>query len=157
MERGNRRVRADRRAAFGGGFGAGFALFETVHQYIPEQVVKSIPLRVLAHFINSMILPQNPQLANRPVGEIVALVREAIVRHYSMQQIIDRFDVNGAWAMQTLIVRSLNDLAGHMAWAALLGYAFGLMILKPKKGWIALPVGYCLVAALHALWDTDIG
>jgi RsiW-degrading membrane proteinase PrsW (M82 family) len=140
----------------GAASGAGFALFETVHQYIPERVVKSIPLEVLVHFINSTLLPRNPELANRPAGEVIAMVQQAIVSHYSMQRIIDMFGVNGAWAIKTLIARSLNDLAGHMAWAALFGYAFGLMILKPKKGWIALPVGYCLVAALHALWDTDI-
>ena len=140
----------------GAASGAGFALFETVTQYIPEQVVKSIPLQVLARFINVVVLPQNPRLASRPVAEIVAAVREWIVRNYSMQEIIDKFDVNGTSAMQVLIMRSLNDLAGHMAWAALFGYAFGLMMLKPKKGWIALPVVYCLVAALHAFWDTDI-
>jgi RsiW-degrading membrane proteinase PrsW (M82 family) len=140
----------------GAASGAGFALFETVHQYIPDRVVESIPLKVLAHFINSTVLPQNPQLVNHPVAEIVALVQEWIVRNYSMQEILDIFNVNGASAMQVLIMRSLNDLAGHMAWAALFGYAFGLMILQPKKGWIALPVGYCLAAALHAFWDTDI-
>lgn len=139
----------------GAASGAGFALFETVHQYIPRRVVRSIPPKIFVQFVNSTILPRNPELANRPIGEVIGLVREAIIQHYTMQQIIDKFDVNGALAMQTLIMRSLNDLAGHMAWAAILGYAFGLMILKPKKGWIALPVAYCLVAALHGLWDTD--
>jgi len=140
----------------GAASGAGFALFETVSQYIPEILVKSISPRVLAQYIMFTILPQNPQLRNSPLPEIVARVQEFIQTKYSMQEIITKFDVNGATAMRLLITRSLNDLAGHMAWAALFGYAFGLMMLKPKKGWIALPVGYCLVAALHALWDTHI-
>ncbi|MGH8011832.1 MAG: PrsW family intramembrane metalloprotease, partial [Candidatus Binataceae bacterium] len=139
----------------GAASGAGFALFETVHQYIPNALAKSIPIPVLVQFTNTKILPHSPKLAKLPPVVILKMVQGFIASNFSMQAIINIFHVNGALAMQLLITRSLNDLAGHMAWAALFGYALGLAVLKPKKGWMALPLCYALVAALHALWDSS--
>jgi RsiW-degrading membrane proteinase PrsW (M82 family) len=137
----------------GAASGAGFALFETIHQYIPGALARSIPLPIQIRIAQSELLPKHPELARLPPAEILKILQQVIAAQFSMQGIIDTFHVNGAVAMQLLITRSLNDLAGHIAWAALLGYALGLAILKPKNGWIAVPLAYCLVAALHALWD----
>ncbi len=40
-----------------------------------------------------------------------------------------------------------------MAYSGYLGYFIGLSVLKPKKGWTILGVGYLTAATLHAMWD----
>jgi RsiW-degrading membrane proteinase PrsW (M82 family) len=56
--------------------------------------------------------------------------------------------------LQLLIPRILGLAAGHMAYSGYLGYFIGLAILKPRKGWQILLVGYLTSASLHALWNT---
>lgn len=56
--------------------------------------------------------------------------------------------------LQLLIPRILGSVAGHMAYSGYLGYFIGLAVLKPRRSWQILPVGYLSAAALHALWNT---
>ncbi|MCU0543557.1 MAG: PrsW family glutamic-type intramembrane protease [Oscillatoriaceae cyanobacterium Prado104] len=56
---------------------------------------------------------------------------------------------------QLLIPRILGSVAGHMAYSGYLGYFIGLSVLKPKKRWEILGVGYFSAAALHALWNAS--
>lgn len=55
--------------------------------------------------------------------------------------------------LQLLIPRILGSVAGHIAYSGYLGYFIGLSVLKPKKGWLILTVGYLSAAGLHALWN----
>ncbi|MGL5060090.1 MAG: PrsW family glutamic-type intramembrane protease [Microcoleus sp.] len=57
--------------------------------------------------------------------------------------------------LQLLIPRILGSVAGHMAYSGYLGYFIGLSVLKPKKRWQILGVGYFSAAALHALWNAS--
>jgi RsiW-degrading membrane proteinase PrsW (M82 family) len=56
--------------------------------------------------------------------------------------------------LQLLIPRILGSVAGHMAYSGYLGYFIGLSILKPKKRWPILGVGYLSASVLHALWNS---
>ncbi len=56
--------------------------------------------------------------------------------------------------LQLLIPRILGSVAGHMAYSGYLGYFIGLAVLKPRRSWQILPVGYLSASALHALWNT---
>ncbi len=56
--------------------------------------------------------------------------------------------------LQLLIPRILGSVAGHMAYSGYLGYFIGLSVLKPRKRWQILGVGYFTAAALHALWNS---
>jgi len=56
--------------------------------------------------------------------------------------------------LQLLIPRILGSVAGHMAYSGYLGYFIGLSVLKPRKRWQILGVGYFSAAALHALWNS---
>ncbi|WP_009632973.1 PrsW family glutamic-type intramembrane protease [Synechocystis sp. PCC 7509] len=54
---------------------------------------------------------------------------------------------------QLLIPRIIGSVAGHMAYSGYLGYFIGLSVLKPRKRWQILGVGYLTAAVLHALWN----
>ena len=56
--------------------------------------------------------------------------------------------------LQLLFPRILGSVAGHMAYSGYLGYFIGLSVLKPRKRWQILAVGYFTAAALHALWNS---
>ncbi len=57
--------------------------------------------------------------------------------------------------LQLLIPRILGSIAGHMAYSGYLGYFIGLSVLKPKKRWQILGIGYVTASALHALWNSS--
>lgn len=57
--------------------------------------------------------------------------------------------------LQLLIPRILGSVSGHMAYSGYLGYFIGLSVLKPRKRWQILGVGYFSAAALHALWNAS--
>jgi RsiW-degrading membrane proteinase PrsW (M82 family) len=56
--------------------------------------------------------------------------------------------------LQLLIPRILGSVAGHMAYSGYLGYFIGLSVLKPKRRWRILGVGYLTASVLHALWNS---
>lgn len=62
-------------------------------------------------------------------------------------------DIAQLVGLQLLIPRLLGSIAGHMAYSGYLGYFIGLSVLKSKKRWLILTVGYLSAAALHALWN----
>ncbi|MDM9383321.1 PrsW family glutamic-type intramembrane protease [Chlorogloeopsis sp. ULAP01] len=55
--------------------------------------------------------------------------------------------------LQLLIPRILGSVAGHMAYSGYLGYFIGLAVLKPRKSWQILLIGYLTASGLHALWN----
>ncbi|MHC5674498.1 PrsW family glutamic-type intramembrane protease [Nostoc sp.] len=55
--------------------------------------------------------------------------------------------------LQLLIPRILGSVAGHMAYSGYLGYFIGLAVLKPRRSWQILSIGYLSASALHALWN----
>lgn len=55
--------------------------------------------------------------------------------------------------LQLLIPRILGSVAGHIAYSGYLGYFIGLSVLKPKKRWSILSVGYLSAAGLHGFWN----
>ncbi|MEP0872124.1 PrsW family glutamic-type intramembrane protease [Trichocoleus desertorum AS-A10] len=55
--------------------------------------------------------------------------------------------------LQLLIPRVLGSVAGHIAYSGYLGYFVGLAVLKPRKRWFILSIGYLTAAILHALWN----
>jgi len=56
--------------------------------------------------------------------------------------------------LQLLIPRILGSVAGHMAYSGYFGYFIGLSVLKPRKRWQILAIGYLSASLIHALWNT---
>jgi RsiW-degrading membrane proteinase PrsW (M82 family) len=59
--------------------------------------------------------------------------------------------------LQLLIPRVLGSIAGHLSYSGYFGYFVGLAVLKPRKRWQILSIGYLTSATLHALWNTFAG
>jgi len=57
-------------------------------------------------------------------------------------------------SLQLLIPRVLGSVAGHIAYSGYLGYFIGLSVMRRRKRWLVLGVGYLTAAGLHALWNT---
>lgn len=75
-----------------------------------------------------------------------------IIQNVTLQAGADAGELVG---LQLLIPRILGSAAGHMAYSGYLGYFIGLSVLKPKKRWQILGVGYFSASALHALWNAS--
>jgi RsiW-degrading membrane proteinase PrsW (M82 family) len=58
-------------------------------------------------------------------------------------------------SLQLLIPRVLGSVAGHMAYSGYLGYFIGLSVLRPRKRWVILGVGYLTASLLHTLWNAS--
>ena len=58
--------------------------------------------------------------------------------------------------LQLLIPRILGSVSGHMAYSGYFGYFIGLSVLKPRKRWQILAVGYFTAAVLHTLWNSTV-
>lgn len=56
--------------------------------------------------------------------------------------------------LQLLIARVLGSVVGHIAYSGYFGYFIGLSVIRPKKRWQILGVGYFSAAVLHALWNS---
>ncbi|MCL6434911.1 MAG: PrsW family intramembrane metalloprotease [Leptolyngbyaceae cyanobacterium HOT.MB2.61] len=56
-------------------------------------------------------------------------------------------------SLQLLIPRVLGSVAGHMAYSGYLGYFIGLSVLRPRRRWRILLVGYLTASLLHTLWN----
>jgi RsiW-degrading membrane proteinase PrsW (M82 family) len=57
------------------------------------------------------------------------------------------------FGLQSVILRILPELSGHMAYSGYFGYFVGLAAMKPKHMWKLLITGYVSAAGLHAIWD----
>lgn len=73
-----------------------------------------------------------------------------ITRNFSLQS---GEGVGQLVGFQLLVPRIIGSVAGHMAYSGYLGYFIGLSVLKPRKRWQILGVGYLTAAGLHALWN----
>jgi RsiW-degrading membrane proteinase PrsW (M82 family) len=57
--------------------------------------------------------------------------------------------------LQVLLPRLIAGVFGHMAYSGYFGYFIGLSVLKPRKSWLILIVGYLTAATLHTLWNAS--
>ncbi len=60
-------------------------------------------------------------------------------------------------AVPTLIIRSIDQAFGHMAYSGYFGYFIGLSVLKPEQRWKILAIGLVSASIPHALWDYIVG
>jgi RsiW-degrading membrane proteinase PrsW (M82 family) len=129
---------------YGAAAGGGFAIMETVGQYVSRSLVSLWETYALIHQGHS---PEDKIM--NAVGNLQQNgIDAAALIHTGIQ------NMGTAPGVQLLIPRSLDEAFGHMAYSGYFGYFIGLSVLKPEKRWKILFIGLCSAALPHALWDS---
>jgi RsiW-degrading membrane proteinase PrsW (M82 family) len=126
----------------GAASGGGFAIMETLLQYVPQDLVNrwieiGLAFRGIAGRQNI-----DNALASMRFDDLRVLLKLGS-------------DVLGtAPGIKSLIIRSIDESFGHMAYAGYFGYFIGLSVIKPEQRWKILMIGLVSASIPHALWDT---
>src|SRR5262249_44704440 len=108
---------------FGAAAGGGFAIMETLVQYVPQYGMVVPWIRLGAAF-NHVALDPRIDLLHIPLT------------HQLVDFLVKGKELLGAsLAGQLVITRSLDEAFGHMAYSGYFGYFIGLSVLKPEHRW----------------------
>lgn len=125
----------------GAAAGGGFAIIETLVQYVPQ-------------YLASLWLRMGMALSGIPAEKFKDALSQA-----SFKDIYDYIQL-GSNLLHTdpgigqLITRSIDLSFGHMAYSGYFGYFIGLSVIKPEQRWKILGIGLISASIPHALWDT---
>lgn len=127
----------------GAASGGGFALMETVLQFVPHQLVSywTDILQAVSDRVNFQI-PRPP----------VALPADQL-HVYNLLQ-IGNIVGGTTQGIELTIYRSIDLAFGHMAYSGYFGYFIGLAVLKPEYRVRILLIGWLSAIFPHALWDS---
>ena len=123
-----------------------------------EELLKALPVLGAYWFGRSMRSPWREQIGVwEPLDGI--LLGTAAAAGFTLVETLGQYvpDIEqqsgSLEGLQLLIPRVLGSVAGHIAYSGYLGYFIGLSVLKPRKRWPILGIGYLSAAVLHALWN----
>ena len=147
------RMAPERRAQFGiaepldgimlgAASGGGFAIVETLGQYVSGSLAKIYQAVALtSHGFTGADALKNA-VAQQGWKNVIDWMQQAANQ------------VGTSLAVPDLITRSIDLSFGHMAYSGYFGYFIGLAVLKPQQRWKILGIGLISAAIPHALWDT---
>ncbi len=123
---------------FGAAAGGGFAVMETVGQYVSRNLVQTWEKLAL----DIAGIKHGGHIPHLDPHQAAALIKTGMAF------------LGTAPGVQLMIPRSLDQAFGHMAYSGYFGYFIGLSVLKPEKRWRILITGLLSSALPHALWDS---
>lgn len=128
----------------GAASGGGFALMETLLQFVPQNLVNTWTTVALA--FRGVVGSQNTEAAmnNMNFDQLRALINQGSNL------------LGTAPGIKSLIIRSIDLSFGHMAYAGYFGYFIGLSVIKPEQRWKILLIGLVSASVPHALWDSVV-
>jgi RsiW-degrading membrane proteinase PrsW (M82 family) len=126
----------------GAASGGGFAVMETLLQYVPQDLVNRWTTIALAF--------------RGITGKQATDAALAAMRFDDLRNLIQLGSnvLGTAPGIKSLIIRSIDESFGHMAYAGYFGYFIGLSVIKPEQRWKILMIGLVSASIPHALWDT---
>ena len=123
----------------------GFAIAETLLQYLSDDLVM--------HWIREGILVK----FNVSPGSLNAFFK-ANPRINPIDMLQAGMNVmDTTVAVPSLMIRSIDQAFGHMAYSGYFRYFIGLSVLKPEQRWKILAIGLVSASIPHALWDYIVG
>jgi RsiW-degrading membrane proteinase PrsW (M82 family) len=126
----------------GAASGGGFAVMETLLQYVPQDLVNRWTTIALAFRGITGRQATEAALAAMNFDQLRALIQ------------LGSNVLGTAPGIKSLIIRSIDESFGHMAYAGYFGYFIGLSVIKPEQRWKILMIGLVSASIPHALWDT---
>jgi RsiW-degrading membrane proteinase PrsW (M82 family) len=126
----------------GAASGGGFAVMETLLQYVPQDLVNRWTTIALAFRGITGKQATDAALAAMRFDDLRALIQ------------LGSNVLGTAPGIKSLIIRSIDESFGHMAYAGYFGYFIGLSVIKPEQRWKILMIGLVSASIPHALWDT---
>lgn len=130
-----------------------------------EELLKSLPLFVFLGLGKILHPPWNKRVGiYEPLDGILLGAAVAVgftlietlgqyVPNIASQATFSSVEASQLLGLQLLIPRILGAVSGHIAYSGYLGYFIGLGILKPRKRWRILAIGYLTASLLHTLWN----
>lgn len=141
--------------------GFGFALAETLFQYVPnvilnsQETVKGL-LYTLKAFGYPVRLPEETTQLQDIVG-LFSLLASKIGFERATFELAQILRSRQSVGLELMIPRLLSDVFGHAAYAGIFGYFIGLAVLKPAGRVKTVLVGLAIPVAIHAMWNSSSG
>jgi RsiW-degrading membrane proteinase PrsW (M82 family) len=130
----------------GAASGGGFAVIETLGQYVSGDLAK-------LWFKTGLAMELPAKVQNNP--KAMQAVLSHLTNTQAFQAITAGYHLLGTSSgVESTIIRSIDLCFGHMAFAGYFGYFIGLAVIKPEKRWKILGIGLVSAAIPHALWDS---
>jgi RsiW-degrading membrane proteinase PrsW (M82 family) len=64
------------------------------------------------------------------------------------------FEAGVASALSLLLPRVFGGITGHMGYSAIFGYFIGLAVIRPKRKWKLIGIGFLGASLVHGLWNS---
>jgi RsiW-degrading membrane proteinase PrsW (M82 family) len=126
----------------GAASGGGFAIMETLCQYVPQDLVTTWTNTILGFRNITGGINTEAAMNGMTFDQLNGLIQQGSGL------------LNTAPGIKWLIIRSIDESFGHMAYAGYFGYFIGLSVIKPEQRWKILLIGLVSASIPHALWDT---
>lgn len=126
---------------------------------VPEEFIKALPIFI---FFFWGLLLSDPQRQLRGVTEpldgiiLGAATGAGFALSENLFAYIPKyiFTHGGVSALGLILLRSFDELSGHIAYAGFFGYFIGLAAMRPRRRVRTLLIGYLIAATAHGLWDS---
>lgn len=127
---------------------------------LPEELLKSLPIFLLLFWGFSLRGPRRElRGVTEPLDGIIlgAATGAGFALAENLFNYIPTvmFNQGGVSALGLILLRSFDELSGHVAYAGFFGYFIGLAAMRPRHRARTILIGYLVAATAHGLWDSS--